>query len=143
MSERVINKQQAWENSANAALALYSVLHNGHLIRTKRAKLTGKEVEALPIDFSADLEIRAKEVFNTRELFSMWGMVLEDPDSFVDLPQFMKQRLGESIEKHDLGVDGHYKKLYYRVKNAYDRKRTAKEQDGRRDDVEGFGVAYS
>lgn len=146
MNERIHNELQVWEEAFNAALALYAVLRGSHTIRVRRAEMRSGEVVAEPIDFCADLEMRASHAFRTAETRWMWKGVLQDPDSYIDLPQYMKQLLGADIERFDLGVGGHYKRLYYRVRNMVDRKKVIEnepEEDynaGNKDS--GFGTAY-
>lgn len=147
MKETIRNEQLVWEDSYNAALALYAVLRGSHTIRVKRAEMRTGEVPAEPIDFCADLEMRASQAFPLREQVYFWNIILQDPDEYPNIPQIMKQVLGKTIERFDLGVTGHYQRLYYRIKNMSDRKRIIQdlpeeEDDGARN-TSGFGTAYN
>jgi len=145
--ERIRNEGQIFEEVYNNALALYAVLRTSQTIRVKRADMRQGEVVALPVDYCCDIEYRAKQILDTEEEKYFWYLVQLDPDDYPAIPQFLKQKLGKIFKENRLGVDGDYRKLYYRVKNMFDRKKIqeAKEnEDGPDNDEQprDLGDAY-
>lgn len=109
-------------------MALYLALKdipNG--IRVKRAEMRQGEVKAEPIDFLADVEIKAARYINNLGITKdavrhMWQSVLKHPDTYHYLYWTVREDLGKAFDIGRLGVDGDYKMLFFRAKNNQERK---------------------
>jgi hypothetical protein len=115
------NSLMEYEDVFNNVLALYTALKGEvrpHSLR--RAELKQGEVVAEPIDFIADVEIKAKRVLSPLEY---WNLLAFAEDSSKPLPKSLQQRLGVMFLRSNLNYDGAYRVLYFRAKNnqLYDR----------------------
>jgi hypothetical protein len=92
-------------------MALYVALQSSHSVRVRRAKLNLRgEVEAEPIDFICDVDIKVK-----RAGFCVNTLLLAHT-----LPT-VKRIIGKAFIAGNLHLDGPYKTLYFRVKNQAER----------------------
>lgn len=109
-------------------MALYLALKdNPNGIRVKRAEMRQGEVKAEPIDFLADVEIKATRYINSlgniqESARKMWQSVLRYPDTYPHLYIVIREGLGKMFDIGRLGVDGDYKMLFFRAKNNQERK---------------------
>lgn len=99
-------------------MALYTALHTSHL-SVKRAKLNLRnQVNAEPIDFICDVEIKAKRALSWAE-WTWFERTSATPDGYTVLPRHLKQLLGKAFKEGGLHIDGDYKTLYFLAKNAH------------------------
>lgn len=97
-------------------MALYVALINSpHQHKVRRAEMKQGEVAALPVDFLADIEIKAKRSLPASYYHGFLQSAYDDTPEAV--PTLTKYILGETFMQHDLNYDGHYRTLYFRVKN--------------------------
>lgn len=122
---------QQYEQAYLAALSLYDILRTSGMIQVRRAELRQGEVKAEPIDFCADIEVRAARTLTSKEELLQWWNVLEETWHYPDLPKGIQQALGKAFFENDLGVEGHYRMLYFRVKNQIERKHIKETTDAR------------
>lgn len=109
-------RKQSWIEVFNNVVALYQVfLENRASLRTKRAAYRCDEVEALPIDFMADVEVKSKRALP--EPLHFMFLRLAAIGSLDVLPEAAKIILGKTWDEYGLGVDGAYKTLYFKTKN--------------------------
>jgi hypothetical protein len=109
-------QRQDWLEEYNLVVALYLVLNEGReSLRTKRAEYRNDEVQALPIDFLIDVELKAKRALP--EVMYHMFLRLASTDSLEVLPEAAKLTLGMTWKEWGMGVEGSYKSLYFRTKN--------------------------
>lgn len=121
-------RQSRADRIYHEVMALYLALKddpNG--IRVKRAEMRQGEVKAEPIDFIADVEIKASRYINSlitsKDIVRlMWQSVVKYPDTYPYLYVTIREDLGKAFDKGRLGVDGDYKMLFFRAKNNQERK---------------------
>jgi len=119
---------RGYEETYIAALALYEVLRASGMVQVRRAEAKQGEVKAEPIDFVCDIEMRAARTLSLQDWLLKWWDVLEEPWRYPDLPKEV-QELGKAFLENDLGVEGHYRTLYFRVKNQLERKKFKETDD--------------
>jgi hypothetical protein len=108
--------KRSWIEEFNNVTALYDTfIQQRSTLRGKRAEYNGYEVEALPIDFVADVEIKAKRALP--EDLNLMFLRLAEGGNLELLPQAAKLILGKAFKEYGLGVDGSYSRLYYTTKN--------------------------
>lgn len=73
-------------------------------------------------DFVCDVEKRVKHALYREELI-LWQRVLDEPDRYPELPEFLQEYLGNLFIKKDLGTGGHYKRVYFNIKRESDRRK--------------------
>lgn len=99
-------------------MALFLALREVGGFSLHRAEMKGGECRAEPIDFMADVEIKAKRALsNDRYALGEWEMVLRDPSKYPMVSPVTREKLGRTFEAHDLDVSGAYRMLYFKVKN--------------------------
>ena len=110
-------QKRDWNETFNDVSALYQVHNEGRgTLRAKQVSLNADdEVEALPIDFLIDVELKAARVLPA-PLLDMF-MRLAEVSQMVLLPDAAKLLLGRVWAEYGLGVEGAYRKLYYNTKN--------------------------
>lgn len=87
--------------------ALYHALQSSHSVCVRRAQLNLRgEVNAEPIDFICDADIKAKRVG-----YCLSTLLLSD------VPHAVKTIVGKAFLEGGLHLDGPYKTLYFRVRN--------------------------
>jgi len=106
-----------------AAMAAYAIIRTTNLAQVRRAEMRQGEVKAEPIDFVCDVETRAKLTLTDHNELLLWWDVLEEPDRYPGLPEYMQEELGLAFTLFDLGISGPYRQLYFRLKNQSDRRR--------------------
>lgn len=89
------------------------------------------EIQAEPIDFVCDIELKAKIALSniSRGAWDEWQKVLDDPDSYELLPEDLRMVLGFTFGTNLLGVDGDYRRLYWRAKQEQDRRAVTPRED--------------
>lgn len=108
-------------------MALFAALKdNPNGIQVRRAEIRQGEVKAEPIDFIADVQIKASRYINSlgdtkAEVRDHWDYVLRNPDNYDLLWVGIREALGQAFDTGKLGIDGDYKLLYFRVKNNRER----------------------
>ena|ERR1700691_2478630 len=125
--------KQSWLETFNNVTALYMLfIANPRSLRTKQATYRQDEVEALPIDFKCDVEVKARRVVGHYyyEMFTRLALIQE----VKLLPEDIRLTLGQVWKEYGLGTDGAYARLYYNTNNEQIR-RTMKENN----DVRIFG----
>lgn len=114
----VANKSERshYDEVFNNVMALYFTLQGSGSLKVNRVDMKQGEAKAEPLDFTIDVEIKAK-----RSLYGLpyveleWLASLRNEDRI--LPIGVRELLGKTFEDNNLGVDGHYRMLYYRTKN--------------------------
>jgi|ERR1035437_576091 hypothetical protein len=104
------------EDVFSNVLALYTVLKaEGRPQSIRRAELKQGEVTAEAIDFTADVEIKAKRILTPTQyrLFMKFAAA----EKYESVPRVLKQSLGLLFLRSNLNYDGDYRVLYYRAKN--------------------------
>jgi hypothetical protein len=100
------------------AMALYAALKDANDFRVRRAEIRQGGVPAEPIDFVCDVEYRAKQaVLRNPRLQPMWQILLRDPWDYESMPEQYREEIGQEFLTGNLGIEGDYKVLYFRVKN--------------------------
>jgi len=96
-------------------MGLYSALKSAGQFVVKRAEMKQGECAALAIDFTADVEIKARRAIGD-DLYAWlnWTKVLRDPEVYPSLPLSIKETLGLAFDKGRLGPYGDYRSLYGR-----------------------------
>lgn len=107
------------DNVYNEVMALYAAIKDTPgAIRVKRAEMRQGEVQAEPLDFLIDVELKAKRALDVRGAgWPLWQAVLDDPQSYASLWLHAREEIGKVFQQYGLGVDGAYRMLYFRVKN--------------------------
>src|ERR1035437_962906 len=113
-----MNKQVETQTFKDAFLnvsALYNVLKGTPQQSIRRAELKQGEVTAEAIDFTADVEIKAKRILTPTQyrLFMKFAAA----EKYESVPRVLKQSLGLLFLRSNLNYDGDYRVLYYRAKN--------------------------
>ena len=96
-------------------LALYSVLKGTPQQGVRRAELKQGEVIAEAIDFTADVEIKAKRTLTPLYYKVLLQLVAEG--TYELFPVDLQCALGQTFLKTSMNYDGDYRVLYYRAKN--------------------------
>jgi hypothetical protein len=100
----------------NSTVALYTALkHDTSSLRIKQAIYRADEVQAQPLDFVLDIEIKAKRLLGQ----TIYDLFLRSVfnDNLELMPEYMRETLGREWISYGLGPDGTYRRLYYTVKN--------------------------
>ena len=110
-------QKRSWIEVFNDVAELYQVHNEGRgTLRAKQVSLNADdEVEALPIDFLIDVELKSARVLPS-PLFDMFIRLAEVSQMSL-LPDAAKLLLGRVWTEYGLGVDGNYRKLYWNTKN--------------------------
>jgi len=98
-------------------VSLYGILQGRrHHLRIRRAALNLRgEVKAEPIDFIADVELKAKRILEPVEFEMFQRLVLQGEPEL--LPPGLQRDLGEIWNRYGLNFDGPYSSLFFQVKN--------------------------
>jgi hypothetical protein len=96
-------------------LALYSVLKGTPQQGVRRAELKQGVVVAEAIDFTADVEIKAKRTLTPLYYKVLLQLAVEG--KYDLLPIDLQCALGQSFLESKMSYDGDYRVLYYRAKN--------------------------
>lgn len=133
------NKPQGYDEVYRDAMALFALLRSSNTIRVRRADMKSGEITAEPIDFVCDIEMKAWRILDQDgAAYAEWRKVLSDPDSYDQLPMDVQLLLGFAFSVNRLGVDGDYRRLYWRVKQEQDR-RAVTQSESEDDDAGIFG----
>lgn len=96
--------------------ALYSVLTNESRPQSiRRAELRQGVVTAEPIDFIADVEMKAKRLLSPTQYRLLMRFVAEE--KYQSVPKKIQQQLGVLFLRSNMNYDGDYRVLYFRAKN--------------------------
>jgi hypothetical protein len=97
-------------------VALYSVLKaNAYSMRVKQAVMVDDEVEAQPIDFVIDVEIKTKRLLGD-PIYNLFLRAVFNENLDL-LPEYTRKALGRDWNSYGLGPDGTYRRLYFKIKN--------------------------
>ena len=110
-------QKRQWTEQFSDVAELYQIHNEGRgTLRAKQVSLNADdEVEALPIDFLIDVELKAARVL-PQPLYDMF-IRLAEVSQMVLLPDAAKLLLGRVWTEYNLGVSGSYAKLYFNTKN--------------------------
>ena len=102
-------------------MALYStIMDTPGSLRVVRAEMRQGEVKPTCLDFKIDVELKAKRaLLNDPMGQAEWADVMREPEIYPSIPGFTRETLGREFEMNNLGVDGAYRMLYFRVKNHH------------------------
>ena len=111
------------EDTFKNVIALYTALiENRHNMRVRQVELNmNGEVTAEPLDFLLDVEKKARRVLTPRQYTLFYLYSLHNHPELI--PADVQLALGTVWCENDLGIDGPYRTLYFRVKNKTDRER--------------------
>jgi hypothetical protein len=104
-----------WDMVYGEVMALYAALQDSQDFQVRRAEMKQGEVRAEPLDFIMDVDLKAARYLNSTGASIMWGKVMRQPE--YKLPLDLREGLGEVFFFSNLGIEGHYKTLYFRTKN--------------------------
>lgn len=104
-----------WDMVYREVMALYTALVDSQDFKVRRAEMKQGEVKAEPIDFVMDVDLKASRYLNSTGNGILWGIVMQQPE--YKLPLNLREGLGEVFFLSNLGIEGHYKTLYFRTKN--------------------------
>jgi len=97
-------------------MALYTALREANEFRVRRAEMRQGEVKAEPIDFCADVDVKAvRALFGDGYAITVWHSTVEDPEQYPRVPVVIRELLGEAFDKGKLGPTGDYRALYARL----------------------------
>lgn len=123
------DRPPSWDEVYLNTMALYALIKSSPgTIRVKRADMKQGEVAAEPVDFICDVELKAKQALmcDTGQIvphwYAEWQKVLDDPDSYELLSTDLRTLIGFTFGIKLLGVDGDYRRLYWRYKQDQDRR---------------------
>jgi len=114
-----VSQEDRWRTVYEEVMALYAAIKDTPgAIRVRRAEMRQGEVKAEPIDFIIDVELKGDAVLHENPIgLAGWAHVLGHPEDYMLINNDIKRTLGQIIDSARLGVDGDYRKLYFRVKN--------------------------
>jgi hypothetical protein len=114
-----VSQEDRWRTVYEEVMALYAAIKDTPgAIRVRRAEMRQGEVKAEPIDFIIDVELKAEAALHENPIgLAGWAYLLDNPEEYSLLHIGVKEVLGRTFEGARLGVDGDYRKLYFRVKN--------------------------
>ena len=115
------------DEAYRSVMALYAAIKDTPgILRVRRAEMRQGEVQADPIDFVIDVELKAKRALQHDPMGKVeWTEILKEPDQYLLASEFTRKVLGHAFLSTRLDVGGDYKKLYWRIKN--NQQRTTKE----------------
>ena len=100
----------------NSTVALYSALkQDTATMRIKQVMYRADEVQALPLDFTIDVETKVKRAVGQRFYDIFFRAVFNENTEI--LSNTLRETLGNTFWEYGLGPDGTYRRLYYTVKN--------------------------
>ncbi len=113
------------DETYHSVLALYAAIKDTPgILRVRRAEMRQGEVRAEFIDFTIDVELKAKRVimaqydpYDPMRILNEWYKVLDNPEQYPYMPVDIRKELGREFELSGLGVDGAYRMLYWQAKN--------------------------
>jgi hypothetical protein len=113
-------QKQGWMEYFNTVVALYFILKsNSASFRVKPAVIRDGEVEAQPMDFIFDVEIKTKRALG-QPFFDLFLRAVANEQTEI-LPEYMRESLGKYWKSYGLTPEGSYAKLYFDIKNKQDR----------------------
>ncbi len=127
MTEHEKQLKQSWMEAFNNVVALYAVLKANTSLRVKQAIIRADELEAQPIDFVIDVELKAKRLLG-EPIYNLFLRAVFNENLDL-LPESTREALGKDWISYGLGPEGTYARLYFHVKNEQIRS-FLKEQNG-------------
>jgi hypothetical protein len=121
--EQLRKYDEVYKNS----MALYALLKTGANMQIRRAELKQDQCRAEPVDYTCDIFLKAARELHWPIEKQLWNLVLEDPESYENLPENLRQRLGKAFLENALDAGGHYRALFFRVKNKKEPEHVADE----------------
>ena len=114
MTNHGFEKKERDMEAFNNVVALYTDLKNTTL-RVKQAIIRADELEAQPIDFVIDVELKAKRLLG-EPIYNLFlrAVFIENLDL---LPESTREALGKDWIGYGLGPEGTYRRLYFHIKN--------------------------
>jgi hypothetical protein len=105
-----------YEDVFSNVFALYNVLKSENRPQSlRRAELKQGAVTAEPIDFLADVEIKARRILNPIQYRLVLKYAVED--RYESVPKVLQHALGQLFLNSGMNYDGDYRVLYFRAKN--------------------------
>jgi hypothetical protein len=121
-----------------SVMALYMVLReNPQSLHVKPVEYKCGEVRDLPLDFILDVELKAKSKLDIN-YYNMFIRVATTGGDYSVFPEYMKLVLGETWWDNGLGVDGHYARLYFKVKNDQERRGEKEDERDSNTDLDSY-----
>jgi hypothetical protein len=108
-----------WDETFQCVMELYTTLQEGRdglRVKPVAHPQADGEVETAALDFLMDVELKAKHSLPYLE--SQMFTRVSQAGNFMVLPSEMKTFLGRIFTEYGLGLDGAYRKLYFKTKNA-------------------------
>lgn len=112
------DEQQKKRNleSFDTVVALYSLLKaNSTSLRVKQAVYRQDEVEAQPLDFIIDVEVKVKRAVG-QQFYEIFLRAIYNENTEI-LSRYLRETLGRTFLEYGLTPDGAYRRLYYNTKN--------------------------
>jgi len=120
----------------NTVAALYYVLKsNSRSLRVKQAIYRQDEVQAQPLDFLIDVELKSKRALG-EPYYQMFLRAVYNENIEI-LPEYIRKSLGRLFQEYRLDPDGPYAKLFFDVKNAQVRSYMNEVKSGRTEPTNG------
>jgi hypothetical protein len=141
MMKDLLERKDTPEETFEAVISLYVTIIATLSSGTMKVLRYDKRTYSMDIDslsFKCDVELKARRALD-QESYNMFCALLNSDSPLSLYPIDMKKRLGKVWSEYSMGVDGHYRKLFFLYKNALDRKKEM--QNGRLD--ENLGAASS
>src|SRR5437588_3137388 len=107
---------------------LYSFYRSQDL-HVRRAVLHGREVEALPIDYCCDFDLKIRRALGfTPEYDMTLRLLCSETEGYTKVPSETQLKLGKTFKAFGLDETGSaYRHLFFLASRAYDRAQLAKE----------------
>ena len=111
-----VTQKRNYLEEFNSVVALYSILKaNSTSLRVKQAVYRQDEVEALPVDFVIDVEVKVKRLVGQR-FYDIFLRAVYNENTEI-LSETLREALGRTFAEYGLGPSGAYARLYYKIKN--------------------------
>jgi hypothetical protein len=111
-----VTQKQSQMEAFDNVVALYSLLKaNSTSLRVKQAVYRQDEVEAQPLDFLIDVEVKVKRAVG-QQFYEVFLRAVYNENTEI-LSETLRERLGGVFIEYGLTPDGAYRRLYYSVKN--------------------------
>ncbi len=111
-----LTQKRNWMETFNCVTALYYILKaNSTALRVKQATYHAGEIQAQPVDFIIDVELKAKRLLG-EPIYNVFLRAVYN-ENLELLPEYTREALGRTLSEYGLGPEGTYAKLYFSVKN--------------------------
>ena len=109
-------KKSRYDLVYGQVMALYAALREANEFRVRRAEMRQGEVKAEPIDYCADVDVKAvRALAQAGHSISLWHNTVEDPAQSHRVPVKIREMLGKAFDDGKLGPTGDYRALYARL----------------------------